>query len=50
MNDDEWSRLSYALGKLHEAPIYIDETGGLTPASLRARARRWRASTGASSV
>ncbi|MBL0354736.1 MAG: hypothetical protein IPP03_19535, partial [Dechloromonas sp.] len=29
--DDEWSRSSFALGKLHEAPIYIDETGGLTP-------------------
>ncbi|MGB8884600.1 MAG: DnaB-like helicase C-terminal domain-containing protein, partial [Azonexus sp.] len=27
-------------GKLHEAPIYIDETGGLTPSNLRARARR----------
>ena len=40
LNDDEWSRLSFALGKLHEAPIYIDETGGLTPANLRARARR----------
>ncbi len=40
MNDDEWSRLSFALGKLHEAPIYIDETGGLSPANLRARARR----------
>ncbi|MDR2838012.1 MAG: replicative DNA helicase, partial [Azonexus sp.] len=40
MSDDEWSKLSFALGKLHEAPIYIDETGGLTPASLRARARR----------
>jgi replicative DNA helicase len=40
MSDDEWSKLSFALGKLHEAPIYIDETGGLTPANLRARARR----------
>ncbi|PKO85052.1 MAG: replicative DNA helicase, partial [Betaproteobacteria bacterium HGW-Betaproteobacteria-12] len=40
MNDDEWSKLSFALGKLHEAPIYIDETGGLSPANLRARARR----------
>jgi replicative DNA helicase len=40
MSDDEWSRLSFALGKLHEAPIYIDETGGLSPANLRARARR----------
>lgn len=40
LNDDEWSRLSFALGKLHEAPIYIDESGGLTPGNLRARARR----------
>lgn len=40
LNDDEWQRLSYALGKLHEAPIFIDETPGLTPTDLRARARR----------
>jgi replicative DNA helicase len=40
LTDDEWSRLSFALGKLHEAPIFIDEAGGLTPANLRARARR----------
>ncbi|MGE5385638.1 MAG: replicative DNA helicase [Betaproteobacteria bacterium] len=40
LTDDEWSKLSFALGKLHEAPIYIDESGGLTPANLRARARR----------
>jgi len=40
LTDDEWSRLAFALGKLHEAPIYIDEAGGLTPANLRARARR----------
>ncbi|MDQ7990359.1 MAG: replicative DNA helicase [Candidatus Dactylopiibacterium sp.] len=40
LNDDEWQRLSYALGKLHEAPIFIDETPGLNPINLRARARR----------
>ena len=40
LNDDEWQRLSYALGKLHEAPIFIDETPGLNPIDLRARARR----------
>ena len=40
MSDDDWSKFSFALGKLHEAPIYIDETGGLNPANLRARARR----------
>ena len=40
LSDDEWSRLSFALGKLHEAPIYIDETPALNPIELRARARR----------
>ena len=29
-----------AVGKLHEAPIHIDETGSLNPLELRARARR----------
>ena len=40
LNDDEWARLSFALGKLHEAPLYIDETAALNPIDLRARARR----------
>ena len=40
LNDEEWSRLSFALGKMHEAPIYIDETAALNPIDLRARARR----------
>ncbi len=40
LNDDEWSRLSAALGRMHEAPLYIDETAALNPIDLRARARR----------
>jgi replicative DNA helicase len=40
LNDDEWARLSFALGKMHEAPLYIDETAALNPIDLRARARR----------
>jgi replicative DNA helicase len=40
LNDDEWQKLTYALGRLHEAPIYIDESPGLNPIDLRARARR----------
>ena len=40
LNDDEWARLSFALGKMHEAPLYIDETQALNPIDLRARARR----------
>jgi replicative DNA helicase len=40
LRDDEWSRLSEAVEKLRNASIFIDETPGLTPAELRARARR----------
>jgi len=40
LNDEEWSRLSMAMGKLHEAPIFIDETAALNSLELRARARR----------
>jgi replicative DNA helicase len=40
LNDDEWQRLTYALGKLHEAPVHIDESGGINAIDLRARARR----------
>lgn len=37
---DEWPRLSSMVGKLAEAPIFIDDTPSLTPMELRARARR----------
>jgi replicative DNA helicase len=40
LTDDDWQNLTVALGKLHEAPIYIDETPGLNPTDLRARCRR----------
>jgi replicative DNA helicase len=40
LNDKEWGELSEAMGKLHEAPIYIDEAGALTALEVRARARR----------
>jgi replicative DNA helicase len=38
--DEEWSALSEAVANLHDAPIYIDETGGLNALELRTRARR----------
>jgi replicative DNA helicase len=40
--DDEWSRLSTAMERLHNAPIFIDETGALNSLELRSRARRMR--------
>lgn len=40
LNDLEWGRLAEATDKMGSAQLYIDETGGLGPAELRARARR----------
>lgn len=40
LTDEDWDRLTHALGKLHDAPIHIDETGAINPTELRARARR----------
>ena len=41
--DEDWGRLSSAVGKLSEAPIMIDDTPGLSPLLLRAKARRMKA-------
>jgi replicative DNA helicase len=46
LNDEEWSRLSSAMGDLHNAPIYIDETGALNSLELRTRARRMHRQSG----
>jgi replicative DNA helicase len=38
--EDDWGRVTDALGKLSEAQIYIDDTAGLNVLELRSRARR----------
>jgi replicative DNA helicase len=40
ITDDDWPRLTHALGSLNEAKLYIDESPGLTAMEVRARARR----------
>jgi replicative DNA helicase len=40
LEDDDWERLTHALGRLNEAPIHIDEGAGLNSFDIRARARR----------
>jgi replicative DNA helicase len=40
ISEDDWPRLTHALGQLDEAPVFIDESGGLTSMEVRARARR----------
>ncbi|HHT9111986.1 MAG: replicative DNA helicase [Planctomycetes bacterium] len=43
LDDKQWSDLSYGLGSLSEAPIFIDDTPGLTVLEIRAKARRLKA-------
>lgn len=40
LQDDDWGRLTHALGKLNDAPLFIDESAALSALELRARSRR----------
>ncbi len=40
ISDDDWVRITAATSQLSDAKIFIDESAGLTPTELRARARR----------
>jgi replicative DNA helicase len=40
LDEDDWPRLMSAMTMLSEAPIFIDDTPGLSPTELRSRARR----------
>lgn len=40
VSNDDWERLSEAMGTLAEAPIYIDDTPGITVSDMRTKARR----------
>ncbi len=40
LDDNQWSKLPLAMGDLSEAPIFIDDTPGLSILELRAKARR----------
>jgi replicative DNA helicase len=46
LEDDDWERLTAALGKLNDASIFIDEGAGLSSFDVRARARRLSRQTG----
>ena len=45
MDDDDWAKIANGLGRLNEAPIFIDEGSALNSYELRARARRLDRST-----
>ena len=40
LSDDDFTRLSEAMGELAEAPIYIDDTPGINIIEMRTKARR----------
>lgn len=40
LTNEDWSALTGAVERLHEAPFFVEETAGLSITELRARARR----------
>ncbi|MEI8297096.1 MAG: replicative DNA helicase [Pseudomonadota bacterium] len=46
LSPEDWPRITSATEVLSQAPIYIDETAGLTPTEIRARARRLKREKG----
>jgi len=38
--DEDWARINGAIAQMKTAPLYIDDSGALTPTEVRARARR----------
>jgi replicative DNA helicase len=44
--DEDWARINSAIAQMRNAPIYIDDSGSLTPTEVRARARRLKRERG----
>ncbi len=40
LEDSDWQKIAKALGPISDAPIYIDDTPGVTSAEIRAKCRR----------
>lgn len=40
LNAEDFENLAYAMGVISEAPIYIDDTPGISPSELRSKARK----------
>ncbi len=40
LGDDDWTKLTSAMGMLSESSLFIDDTPGITPSQMRARVRR----------
>jgi replicative DNA helicase len=50
LDADDWPKLSMAVSTLSNAPIYIDDTPGITVAEMRSKLRRLKAEVGLSFI
>ncbi len=46
IEDDDWDRISFSMGTLSEANIWIDDTAGISTVEMRSKARRLQAEHG----
>ncbi|MDD5177368.1 MAG: replicative DNA helicase [Sterolibacterium sp.] len=46
MNNDDWDRMTAAIGRLYQVPLYIDQSASLSVSQMRIRARRQMRKTG----
>ncbi|HEV8353207.1 MAG TPA: replicative DNA helicase [bacterium] len=46
LKDEDWQKLSRAMGRLSEAPIYIDDASNISVLEMRAKARKLKAEKG----
>jgi replicative DNA helicase len=46
LSEDDWSRISQAIGRLASAPIWIDDNPNLTVMEIRSKARRLKSQVG----
>ncbi len=40
LDDEDWKKIAISLGPLSEAPVYIDDSAGITITEIRAKSRR----------
>lgn len=50
LTDDDWTKVTNAMGRLHRAPLIIDQTPALSAGQMRARARRQKRKGGLSLI
>lgn len=50
LQDTDWNKISHAIGRLSEAPLYIDDNPSLTIMEIRSKARRLKSRLGGLSL